>query len=109
MIVRMWRGWVERHDAQAYDAYLAEVALPAYRAASGNRGAWVLHRPEGEREEFVTVSLWGSLDDVRGFAGEDFERAVFYARDDEFLVDRDWWVAHYLLTDAGCGSPETTT
>jgi heme-degrading monooxygenase HmoA len=46
----------------------------------------------------TTVSWWESLDDIRAFAGDDVERAVFYAEDDEYLVARETTVTHYEVT-----------
>ena len=40
-------------------------------------------------------AAFGALDDVRAFAGDDVERAVFYAEDDRWLVERDLRVRHY--------------
>ena len=99
MVVRTWRGWTRAEDADGYVAYLRETGLKEYRETPGNRGAWVLRRLAGDRCEFVTVSVWESLDDVRGFAGEDVERAVFYPEDDAFLVERELAVQHWELFD----------
>jgi len=41
------------------------------------------------------MSLWDSLEVVRGFAGDDVDQAVFFPEDDRFLIDRDMTVAHY--------------
>jgi hypothetical protein len=43
---------------------------------SGARGAYVLRAPVGDEVEFVTITLWDSLDAVREFAGDDHELAV---------------------------------
>ena len=99
MVVRTWRGWTRAEDADRYVEYLRETGLKEYRATAGNRGAWVLRRVAGDRCEFVTVSVWDSLDDVRGFAGEDVDIAVFYPEDDEFLVERELAVSHWELLD----------
>jgi hypothetical protein len=42
-------------------------------------------------------TLWDSLEAVKGFAGEDYETAVFYPEDDRFLVERDRTSTHYQL------------
>jgi heme-degrading monooxygenase HmoA len=99
VVVRTWRGWTRAGDAGRYVEYLRETGLKEYRATPGNRGAWVLRRLDGERCEFVTVSVWDSLDDVRGFAGDDVERAVFYPEDDTFLVERETTVRHWELLE----------
>ncbi len=43
----------------------------------------------------TTISWWKSLDAVRGFAGDDVGRAVFYPEDDSYLLDREVTVAHH--------------
>jgi len=95
VIARTWRGAVKREDAEAYADYIDATGIAAYVATPGNRGAWMLRRDLGELTEFVTFSLWDSLDAVKAFAGEDYETAVFYPEDDRFLVERDLKSTHY--------------
>jgi heme-degrading monooxygenase HmoA len=95
MIARIWRGAVETADAETYGDYIRKTGLAGYAATEGNRGAWLLQRPLGERTEFVTFTLWESLDAVKQFAGDDYESAVYYPEDDRFLVERDEKCAHY--------------
>src|SRR5690349_7007087 len=82
MIARTWRGWTRSEDSDAYVDYVKETGIAEYRATPGNRAAFVLRRDEGDRAEFVTLTFWDSMDAVRGFAGDDVERAVFYPDDD---------------------------
>ena len=95
MIARTWRGTVRTTDADAYAAYMQDTGVAGYRATPGNRGVWMLRRELGETTEFVMFTLWDSLDAVKAFAGEDYERAVFYPEDDRYLVERDLTCAHY--------------
>ena len=95
MIARIWRGAVRADDAAAYASYIQETGVEGYRKTPGNRGAWALWRVEGDRAEFVTVSLWDSREAIKGFAGQDIEKAVFYPEDDRFLVERDLTAYHY--------------
>ena len=95
MIARIWKGAVRTADADAYGQYIRDTGLAGYAATPGNQGAWLLRRTEGERTEFVTFTLWESLDAVKGFAGEDYETAVYYPEDDRFLIERDEKCAHY--------------
>jgi len=37
----------------------------------------MLRRDRGERTEFITVSVWESVEAIRAFAGEDIEAAVY--------------------------------
>lgn len=95
MIARIWRGWTRPEDAEAYVEYLQQTGAPGSLGTPGNHGFFILHRPSGDREEFVTVSLWDSLEAVKAFAGDDVEKAVFYPEDERFLVDRERTVSHF--------------
>jgi heme-degrading monooxygenase HmoA len=99
VIARIWRGVVRREDADEYAEYIRETGFSAYAKTAGNRGSWMLRRDDGERTEFLTFSLWESYEAIRGFAGEDIETAVYYPKDDEFLIERDERVAHYEVAD----------
>jgi heme-degrading monooxygenase HmoA len=100
LIARIWRGATRKTDASAYVDYLRETGLREYRATPGNQGAWVLWRSVGERAEFITLSFWESRGAIRGFAGDEIERAVFYPEDDRFLVDRELTVENYEVVPA---------
>ena len=95
MIARIWRGAVATADADAYADYIDQTGLAAYKNTPGNRGAWMLRRDMDENTEFLTFSLWESMDAVKAFAGENPEVAVFYPEDDRYLVERDLTVTHY--------------
>jgi len=99
MIARIWRGVVEATDADAYADYMLETGVPGYTSTPGNRGVYMLRRISEAGCEFVMVSLWSSMDDVRAFAGDDVEQAVFYPEDDKFLVERDLRVRHYEVVE----------
>lgn len=103
MIARVWRGAVRPEDADAYGAYIAETGLAGYAATPGNRGAWLLRLDEAARTEFVTFTLWDSLEAIRGFAGDDPEKAVYYPEDDRYLIERDLTVKHYDVVDGAGG------
>ena len=93
----MWRGVVRREDADEYTAYIRDTGIAEYTQTPGNRGAWMLRRDEGDRTEFVTYSLWDSLDAIRAFAGDDIEAAVYYPEDERFLIEQEDRVKHYEI------------
>ena len=76
MIARLWHGWATGENADRYETLLRAEVLPGIRRIDGYVGAYVLRRENGEQVEFVTVTLWESLDAVRAFAGPDYEAAV---------------------------------
>ncbi|HXJ65320.1 MAG TPA: hypothetical protein VNN79_16315 [Actinomycetota bacterium] len=101
MIARTWRGWTRSADADEYVEYLLRTGIREYEATQGNRAAYILRREDGDRTEFVTLTFWDSMDAVRGFAGGDVERAVFYPEDDRFLVERETTAKHWDVTTSG--------
>jgi heme-degrading monooxygenase HmoA len=99
MIARTWRGWTRTSDAGAYVEYLQGTGMREYRETPGNRAAYILRRDEDDRTEFVTLTFWDSIESVKGFAGDEIERAVFYPEDDRFLLDRETSAHHYEVID----------
>ena len=75
MIARLWHGWARGQDADRYEELLRKDVLPGLHRIEGYLGGYLLRR-KGEEVEFVTVTLWSSLDAVRVFAGPDYEAAV---------------------------------
>ena len=98
MIARIWRGAVRLTDADEYADYIRDTGFTEYAETSGNRGAWMLRGDQGDRAEFITLSLWDSLDAIRAFAGDDIEAAVLYPEDARYLVGRST-VTHYQVVD----------
>jgi heme-degrading monooxygenase HmoA len=107
MIARTWHGATSARDANEYVQYLLETGLAEFRQTEGNRGALALRRIEGDRAEFVVLSLWESEAAVRRFAGDKIEQAVFYPEDERFLVDRDSTVTHYEVVFDSAAVPQT--
>jgi heme-degrading monooxygenase HmoA len=97
MMMRTWRGWTRREDAEAYAEYILGTGIIEYRATQGNKGAYLVSRPDGDRTEFLTISFWDSRDSIVAFAGHDIEQAVFYPEDDRYLIDRETSVNHFTV------------
>jgi heme-degrading monooxygenase HmoA len=98
MTARTWRGTVHRADADEYAGYIKETGFAEYGQTPGNRGAWMLRRDDGDHTEFITLSLWDSVDAIRAFAGDDIEAAVLYPEDARYLVGEST-VAHHQIVD----------
>ena len=72
------------------------------RDLAGYHGAYLLRRDVGDEVEFATILLFDSLDDVRAFAGDDYETAYVIREARMVLARFDEKSAHYegLLTPA---------
>jgi heme-degrading monooxygenase HmoA len=99
MIARIWRGVVRESDKDVYYEYLQKTGLKEYAAVSGNRGVYTLRRVKDGRCEFVILTLWESWDAIRAFAGEEYEKAVYYPEDQRYLLGQLPFVEHYELLD----------
>ena len=94
MIARTWTGTVAAEKAGAYYEYLQRTGLQDYQSTPGNLGVLVQRRIEGAHAHFVLTTLWDSIDSIKRFAGDDYERARYYPEDDAFLVEKQVYVIH---------------
>lgn len=99
MIARIWHGVTPSDKADEYLEFVRETGLRHYRSIEGNKGAYILRRIDNGAAHFITLSFWDSLEAVKRFAGEDYEKAHYYDRDKEFLLEFEPTVEHYELFD----------
>jgi heme-degrading monooxygenase HmoA len=98
MVERVWLARAaNRDDAAAYASYFRRVVLPELKAVGGYRGAKVLQRDRDGGVEIVVVSRWESLDAIRGFAGDDINRAVVHDEAARLLSGCDRTVRHFEI------------
>lgn len=77
MIARVWHGWTTPQNADTYERILKTEVLPGIAAMRipGFRHIQVFRRSLGSEVEFITVMRFDSLDAIKNFTGEDYERA----------------------------------
>jgi Antibiotic biosynthesis monooxygenase len=97
MIARMWHGWADQSKAADYELHFNEEVQPTLRGVSGCHGAYLLRRDDADGVELVTIALFDSLADVRGFAGDDYEHAVVAPAAQAALRDYERAVRHYEI------------
>jgi len=96
MVERVWSARTASRDgAAAYAAYFRRVVLPELAAVAGYRGATLLQRELRGGIEVVVSTRWDSLDAIRAFAGDEFDRAVVHDEAAALLTDFDRRVRHY--------------
>lgn len=106
MIARMWRGQAKAANADAYERFVTTKVFAELPAIPGHRGAYLLKRAmdSGGEVEFIAVTLWESLDSIRGFAGDAIDRAVVEPEARAVLSSFDDFVRHFELAHAApCG------
>lgn len=97
MIARVWHGVVPIEKADGYGNYLADSDLGVrdYQRIPGNRGVCLLRRVQGDRVQFLLISLWDSHQAIEGYTGPNIEQARYFPYDLECLLEPEPNVGHY--------------
>ena len=95
MIARRWHGRIPADKAAEYLQLMKDVGLVDYRSTAGNRGAWCLHRRDGDVVHVEMFTLWDDRDAIRRFAGDDLLKARYYDKDADFLLESEPEVLHF--------------
>jgi hypothetical protein len=103
MISRVWHGWTDRDNADAYESLLKSQIFPGIlaRKIDGFLRIELFRRPVGEEIEFVTVMWFSSLDAIKTFAGPSWEKAVVPPAARALLSRYDATSQHYEVREAG--------
>ena len=95
MIARIWHGRTRAEDYEAYTEFLKERAIPDYRNTKGFVKLVFLRSVKGGEGHFTLITFWESLDAIKRFAGEEYEKAKYYPEDKDYLLEFEEEVEHY--------------
>jgi antibiotic biosynthesis monooxygenase (ABM) superfamily enzyme len=95
VIARIWHGWTTPENAGAYEEFLRTKMFPSIHRVPGYLGADLLRRDDGDEVAFITVTRFETLDAIREFAGEEYERAVVEPEARALLARFDKRSTHY--------------
>ena len=95
MIARIWHGITPASKADEYVEFLHQSGVRDYQATEGNRGVHLLRRIEGDQAHFLLLTFWDSVESIKRFAGEDYEKARYYPEDEGYLLEFEETVTHY--------------
>ncbi|HUB01602.1 MAG TPA: antibiotic biosynthesis monooxygenase [Terriglobales bacterium] len=101
MVCRVWRGWTKRENAPMYDHYLQKELFPRLAEElleQGFRGYQLLRRDRENETEFMTMVYFESLEQVRSFAGENYETPVISAKAQALLSHYAERAEHYEVS-----------
>jgi len=99
MIARIWRGYANQENAPLYEAMLKEEIFSGIekKLIRGFIDIQLLVRNLDKEVEFVTIMRFDSLDSVKEFAGQDYEKAVIYPDAKPLLLRYDERSQHYEI------------
>ena len=99
MIFRIWHGWTKPENADIYESLLKEEIYPsiASKNISGYRGIHLLRRQLSNEVEFVTIMQFDTLEAVKQFAGEDYEKSSVPDKAKKVLSRHDDRSQHYEM------------
>jgi antibiotic biosynthesis monooxygenase (ABM) superfamily enzyme len=102
MIARVWHGWTTPENAVKYENLLKNEIFPGIAAknVSGYRGIQLLRRQLSDAVEFITIMQFDSLEAVKQFAGEDYERSYVPDKARKVLSRHDEKSQHYEIIES---------
>ena len=102
MIYRIWHGWAIPENADIYENLLKTEIFPAIalKRISGYRGIQLLRRQISNEVEFITIMQFDSLDAVKQFAGEDYEKSYVPDKARKILSRHDERSQHYEMKES---------
>ncbi len=97
MITRIWHGYTTFGNADAYENLLKEEIFTGIkdRNIAGYKGIQLLRRSLEKEVEFITVMWFDTLESVKIFAGEDYEKSVVLPEPKKLLIRFDERSQHY--------------
>jgi hypothetical protein len=97
MVSRIWHGYTTEANADAYERLLKEEIFVGInnRHIQGYCGIHLLRRNVGNTVEFITIMWFETIEAVRQFAGDDYEKAVVPDRARTLLSHFDERSQHY--------------
>ncbi len=94
IITRIWHGTTRAVHADEYLEFLIKTGVADYKKTEGNLSVKILRRVEADICHFWTVTTWDSVENIKKFAGRDYEKAKYYAEDKQFLLEFEPQVVH---------------
>ena len=99
VITRRWHGRTKIEYADEYLNFLKTIGIKDYQSTPGNLSIEVWRKKDKNICHFCTVTKWNSIDNIKKFAGEDYEKVRYYSEDKKFLLEFKDTVMHYETFD----------
>ena len=98
-IIRTWKGWTTHENAPIYEDMLINEVFPAVKkkGVDGLEKVSISVQHKKDEVEFFLILQFDSLDSVKNFAGENFERAYIPENAQRVLSRYDKTAHHFEL------------
>lgn len=99
MITRIWHGYATPENADAYEAITKNETFANIRKRNipGFQEIQLYRRDQAMEVEFITIMWFDSLESVRAYAGENYEKAVVPPKAQVYLSRFDEVTQHYKV------------
>ena len=97
MIVRIWQGVVPKSKSDEFLKNQRENGIGDYKKTEGNKAVYILSRDEGDKILYQFLTLWDSIESIKKFAGDDYEKARYYPDDKNYLLELEEKVQHFKV------------
>ena len=94
VITRIWHGRTKAEHADEYLQFVIDIGVTDYKSVEGNLSVEIWRRIDGDVCHFWTVTKWDNYESIKKFAGDDFEKAKYYAADSKYLLEFEPTVQH---------------
>jgi len=105
MIARIWHGYTKPEHSSVYEIMLREEIFIGNKEKNmdGFIDLQLLKRKLENEVEFITIMRFDSINSVKNFAGDDYEKAVIYEEAKPLLVRYDEFAQHYEIKQSVSG------
>jgi len=99
MVARIWRGYTSHENADKYENFLKTEFMPAIekKKIPGYRKFQLLRKDEAAEVAFTTIMWFDTLEQVKVFAGNNYEKAVIHPTAEALLKRHDDISQHFEL------------
>jgi heme-degrading monooxygenase HmoA len=97
MIYRYWKAIAKPAEADKYIDHLQRETFPRLTGIDGFIKAAILQRAVPQGVEFLSITVWQSMESIREFAGENADVAVVPAVVQAMMIEYDHHVSHFEL------------
>ena len=99
MVARIWHGTTSLQNADAYENFLKNEFMPSIEQKKilGYRKFQLLRRQQKNQVDFITIMWFDAIDQIKAFAGANYEEAVIHPTAMALLEQHDEYAQHFEL------------